>query len=172
MRKARLAAFLLPAMAALVLPHPAANADEGMHERDGGHAVRIAPSLTGVWRTGRGRSLVEIFRCTADGSAQAEGSFLCGRIVHAKRPEVEGHLLLAGFRPKGGAWRKGKIIDPRSRSTYRGRLTLLAPGQLEIRGCMLMFCRAQVWERVPDDFEDLPERGPAGAGNLPQPAGP
>ncbi|RMF12905.1 MAG: DUF2147 domain-containing protein [Alphaproteobacteria bacterium] len=166
----RLAIFMLVAIVMLdqlVLP-ARADAPPG----DGSYAVPFASSVTGRWRTGRGGSLVEIFRCSSDGMERPGGPFLCGRIINAKRAEVEGHLLLAGFRPKNGAWRKGRIIDPRSRSTYRGRLTLLAPDRLEIRGCLLMFCRAQIWERVPGDFDQIPERGPVGTGNLPRPASP
>lgn len=166
----RLAIFMLVAIVMLDQPNLPARAEAA--PGDGSYADPFVPSVTGRWRTGHGGSLVEIFRCSSDGTAHPGGPFLCGRIINAKRPEVEGHLLLANFRPKNGAWGKGRIIDPRSRSTYRGRLTLLAPNRLEIRGCLLMFCRAQIWERVPSGFDEIPERGPVGTANLPRPASP
>ncbi len=174
LRPARRCLLPLLVVAALALSGPPARAADARANGEGRGVGFVAPSVTGLWRTGRGRSLVEIYRCEEDGSARPDGPFVCGRIRNAKRADVEGHLLLAGFRPKGGAWRKGRIVDPRTRSTYRGRLTLLTPDRLELRGCLLMFCRAQVWERAMDGVDRLPEHDGTGGGvgNPPRPAGP
>jgi len=125
-------------------------------------------SIFGIWKTELDESKVEIFRC---------GEKICGKIIWLKKPiysdsrdgevgtqvidrknpdpelkkrPVLGLLILEGFTEQGGnTWGNGTCYDPKSGKTYRGKIYLAAPDQLELRGYIgiPLFGRSSVWTR-------------------------
>ncbi len=126
-------------------------------------------ALTGLWQTDGKGSLVELYGCAEDGSPLGFSDRLCGRVAHAKKAALNGRLVLVNFAPTQEPKFKGRIVDPRTGSVYRGRLRLLDANRLEVRGCLLVFCRKQIWTRVEpsdrllmaEEGSDRPTRAPA-----------
>lgn len=126
-------------------------------------------ALTGLWRTDGKGSLVELYGCAEDGSPLGFSDRLCGRVAHARKAELNGRLVLVNFAAGQAPKFKGRIVDPRTGSVYRGRLRLLDANRLEVRGCLLVFCRKQIWTRVEagdrllmaGEGGDRPTRAPA-----------
>jgi uncharacterized protein (DUF2147 family) len=109
--------------------------------------------LLGLWKTADDESNLEFFRC---------GEKVCVRIAWLKEPNYtdgkEGPLgmpkidrnnpdpalrnrpmvglqIMEGFTPAGDdRWEGGIIYDPDNGKTYRGKLHLLSPDRLELRG--------------------------------------
>lgn len=124
--------------------------------------------ILGIWRTEMDESKVEIFMC---------GEKICGKIVWLKSPlftdsrdgevgtpltdfknpnparksrPILGLRVLEGFTPVGGnTWGRGTCYDPKSGNTYRGKIYLVAPDRLELRGYIgiPLFGRSSVWTR-------------------------
>lgn len=124
--------------------------------------------ILGIWRTEMDESKVEVFRC---------GERICGKIVWLKSPlytdsrdgevgtpltdfknsdpalksrPILGLRVLEGFTPVGdNTWGKGTCYDPKSGHTYRGKIYLVAPDRLELRGYIgiPLFGRSSVWTR-------------------------
>jgi uncharacterized protein (DUF2147 family) len=120
--------------------------------------------VVGEWITASQSARVAIAGC-ADNPA-----LLCGRIAWLAQPlgaddrpardsrnpdtNLRGRPLLGidiirGFRAAGpDRWNGGTIYDPESGRTYNARMRLSAPGVLEVKGCVLIFCEAQTWRRA------------------------
>lgn len=128
----------------------------------------VPDGILGIWRTEMDESKVEVFRC---------GEKICGKIVWLKSPlftdsrdgvvgtpltdfknpdpalksrPILGLMVLEGFTPVGGnSWGKGTCYDPKSGNTYRGKIYLVAPDRLELRGYIgiPLFGRSSVWTR-------------------------
>ncbi|MGD0585273.1 MAG: DUF2147 domain-containing protein [Oryzomonas sp.] len=124
--------------------------------------------ILGIWRTEREESKVEIARC---------GDKICGTIVWLKNPTysdsreglvgtplidrknidpalrsrtVLGMRILEGFTAMDETtWGNGTCYDPKSGKTYRGKMHLLTPDRLELRGYIgiPLFGRSAVWTR-------------------------
>jgi len=113
-----------------------------------------APDPGGVWFTQDRHSTMRFAPC---------GSGWCGRVERVlvrdpgaterdvKNPDpalrnrsVLGVVLFELPRAEGGSWR-GTVYDPRSGKTYKAVVSRTAPDQLEIKGCLLMFCQTQRW---------------------------
>jgi uncharacterized protein (DUF2147 family) len=124
--------------------------------------------ILGMWKTERDESQVEIFRC---------GKKLCGKIVSLKNPNytesrdgpvgtpildrknpdpalrsrpVIGLQILEGFTEQGdNTWGNGTCYDPKSGTTYRGKIHLASSRRLELRGFVgiPLFGRTSVWTR-------------------------
>lgn len=124
-----------------------------------GSAASAQPSPAGDWLTAGASAIVNIAPCAAgDGT-------LCGRIVWLwdpaaatdarnsepalrSRPLV-GLDMLAGFRPgTPGEWTGGRIYNPEDGNTYSASLKLRDATILDVRGCVMVFCRSQVWRRT------------------------
>lgn len=126
--------------------------------------VRAEPaSAQGEWLTEGARARVRIDSCSGDPRT------LCGVITWIENPTdangqpqrdrgnpdpalrqrpIIGLPLLQGFKPDGnGRWSGGTIYDPEEGKTYRSKMVLKAPDRLEVSGCVLVFCRGQVWRR-------------------------
>jgi uncharacterized protein (DUF2147 family) len=57
--------------------------------------------------------------------------------------------FLTGFRAAGrSGWSGGKIYDPDSGKSYDSKLKMRSDGGLDVSGCVLMFCKAQIWRRA------------------------
>jgi uncharacterized protein (DUF2147 family) len=124
--------------------------------------------ILGIWKTEKGESKVEIFMC---------GEKFCGKIIWLQNPNyidsrygevgtpvidrknpdqalqsrpVRGLRILDGFTSQGeNTWGHGTCYDPKSGNTYRGKIHLVAPDRLELRGYVGIpfFGRSSVWTR-------------------------
>ena len=117
--------------------------------------------ITGTWSTVDDKSHVKIEPCA--------GKF-CGKIVWLKEPNnpegkpkkdfnntdealrnrsILGLELLSGFLPESKTeWDDGTIYNPEDGKTYSSTLTITKAGELEVEGCVLFFCKTQVWKKV------------------------
>ena len=119
--------------------------------------AHAAEPVTGRWLTDDGKAIVTIGTC---------GNTVCGKIskvlkprpggpaVDANNPDpklrdrpIEGLQFLTGFTPKGDSW-NGKIYSPEEGKTYKSVLTRDGADALKVKGCVLFFCKTQVWTRV------------------------
>ena len=110
--------------------------------------------ILGLWNTAEEDCKIEIFKC---------GDTYCGRIAWLKEPlypaddemgmagrpivdrknpnpdlrsrPLVGLQLMEGFTYTGkNVWEKGTIYSPQSGKTYKCKMTLVTPNQLEVRG--------------------------------------
>jgi len=117
--------------------------------------------VTGVWSTIEGKSHVKIEPC---------GDKLCGKIIWLKEPlnsdgspkidihnsdnnqrdrPIIGLELLKGFVPNGSnEWDDGQIYNPEDGNTYNSTMILTSPKILDVKGCVLFFCKTQTWNKV------------------------
>jgi uncharacterized protein (DUF2147 family) len=113
-----------------------------------------ADDILGVWFNGEKDAQIEIFRC---------GAKYCGKIVWLKDPNypegskdgvpgtpkidhhnpdpahqkdhVMGLQIVHDFVHGGDErWKDGKVYDPKNGKTYSGKMTLISPKQLDLRG--------------------------------------
>ena len=117
-----------------------------------------AANPRGVWSAGEGKIHVKIDRC---------GDALCGKIVwvaeaEAKeasrkgQPPIIGVKLLSDLKPstdRSDQW-EGNVYNLQDGHTYS---VYLRPNNdaMEVEGCLLMFCRTQLWPRVTKMGEDV-----------------
>jgi uncharacterized protein (DUF2147 family) len=119
--------------------------------------------LTGVWLTADKSSHVAFPPC---------GQEHCGKITWLREPidtetgmpwhdgfnpekplrqrPLIGLAMFTPLRPAAeGIW-KGELYNPLDGKTCTGRLQLLGPDQLQLRGCALagLLCQTEVWTRV------------------------
>lgn len=116
---------------------------------------------TGVWLTPAGNSHIEIRPC---------GEKLCGKLVWFTEPRnADGTLkldeknknvalrnrpllglqMMSSFINAGdGKWTKGRIYNPEDGQTYRSKLEVKDQDTLSVSGCVLFFCKDQIWTRV------------------------
>ncbi len=122
-------------------------------------AASAQTSPLGDWLTAGASAVVKIAPC-----ASGEGT-LCGRIVWLwdpatatdtrnsdpalrSRPLV-GLDMLSGFRPgAAGEWTGGRIYNPEDGNTYSATLKQRDGTTMEVRGCVLIVCRSQLWRRT------------------------
>lgn len=124
-------------------------------------AATARAEVTGVWSTVEGKSHVKIEPC---------GDKLCGKIIWLKEPltdkkiaktdiknedinlrgqPINGLEILKGFVPDGdNEWDDGTIYNPEDGKTYSSSMTLVKPDTLEVKGCVVMFCKTQTWTKV------------------------
>jgi uncharacterized protein (DUF2147 family) len=121
-------------------------------------AAASAADITGVWATGTEGGRVEIYRC---------GKALCGRVIDARRlranpglrdvrnsdpklrqRKLKGLVVLNGFTGGPREWKGGPVYDPETGDgAAKGQLRLLDNGNLEVKGCVVLFCRSKLWSR-------------------------
>jgi uncharacterized protein (DUF2147 family) len=121
------------------------------------------PSPIGEWTTEGDKARVRIAACPEDAEQ------LCGVITWSYRPPgaeagplldinnqdptlrsrpIIGLPLLRGFTATGpDSWGGGTIYDPEGGKTYKSKMQLDGADQLEVSGCILIFCRGQTWTR-------------------------
>ena len=128
-----------------------------------------AEDILGVWFNQEKDSQIDIFRC---------GEKYCGKVVWLKDPNypegskdgtpetpmldhknpdpalrkapIIGLQIMRGFTYDGNdLWSGGKVYDPKSGSTYKGKMTLVSPGELKLRGYIgiSLFGRTDTWTR-------------------------
>ena len=121
----------------------------------GASPAPVAPaSPAGNWTTEGGQSIVKFEPC---------GQGWCGRIdrilrrdpraspqdVHNPDPRLRARPIL-GIRlveltaADGDRWR-GSIYDPRSGKSYKALVRRRSGNQLEVQGCLMVFCQTQRW---------------------------
>lgn len=96
----------------------------------------------GEWWTPGFRARVAIASCE---------SALCGRVVWVWDPrgaELGQEVLLSMQRDTRGGWNGGRAFNPDDGQTYAASMRLLDVDHLVVEGCLLFFCREQVWLRV------------------------
>jgi uncharacterized protein (DUF2147 family) len=118
-----------------------------------------AQNINGNWRTNSGRALIAIAPCSA-GTA-----VVCGRISRFLVPEPAGGArdennpnralrsrpllgvqVLTNLRWSDGAWR-GTGYSPEDGRTFNATVRIDG-GQLNVRGCVTVFCRTVEWTRA------------------------
>lgn len=124
-------------------------------------AARARADVAGLWATPEDKAHVRIAPCDAR---------LCGEITWLKEPDDEhgkpkrdrrnedeslrdrpivGMELLRGFRRTSERrWEDGTIYNPEDGKTYRSKLELADLRTLKVSGCVLFFCKSQVWRRI------------------------
>lgn len=123
-------------------------------------ATAYAADPTGTWLTQKGDARIHIAHC---------GKALCGTVVGLRdpidratgKPGVDDqnpnprlrHRRIIGLRifamtPDGqGGW-SGGIYNSDDGQTYRGKLVLRGPGELEVNGCAGALCGNELWRKV------------------------
>ena len=126
-------------------------------------AAADVPSPVGEWTTEGGKARVRIAACPEYPQR------LCGVIEWSYRPPgaaagplrdinnqdsalrsrpIVGLPLLQDFASTGpDSWGDGTIYDPEGGKTYKSKMRLDGGGNLEVSGCVLIFCRGQTWTR-------------------------
>lgn len=113
-------------------------------------APLAAEEATGLWRTestAEGHLEVRIAPCGTGA--------LCGTIERARDTSGQaqpyphtGRQMISGMEPAGpGAWRGGRIWDPRNDRTFNSRMSV-SGDRLNVAGCILGICQQQTWTRV------------------------
>jgi uncharacterized protein (DUF2147 family) len=84
--------------------------------------------ILGVWLNQEKDAKIEIFKC---------GEKYCGKVVWLKDPNY----------PEGS--KDGKVYDPKNGKTYSGKMTLVSPTELHLRGFIgiSLIGRTAVWTR-------------------------
>ncbi len=124
--------------------------------------------ILGLWKNQEKDATIEIYRC---------GEKYCGRIVSApaypakdalgragrprlddnnpdpelRRRPIAGLQIMEGFVFDGkGEWRKGSVYDPKNGKTYSGKMSLVSPDELHLRGYVLFsfIGRTAIWTRT------------------------
>ena len=126
--------------------------------------VSASPAdIEGTWLSGDGDGLIQIRFDGIEITARIQGS----RNVDPERPTTDvrnpdpqlrdrpliGLDIFASFTYDGdNRWSGGFIYDPNSGKTYRGKLRLLDPNTLEVRGFIgfSLIGRSETWVRQPD----------------------
>jgi uncharacterized protein (DUF2147 family) len=135
-----------------------------------GAALAAGPDdILGTWYNAEKDAQIELYRC---------GGNYCGRIVWLKVPDYpEGSAdgapgtpkrdhnnpdparrkdpligldIVKGFSPDGeNRWAGGTVYDPKNGKTYKGKMTLVAPDRLDLRGYIgiPLIGRTATWTR-------------------------
>jgi len=112
----------------------------------------LAPPPEGMWLSPHNNVAVRTGAC---------GDRLCGWIVWADREaqadardggttRLVGTELLEDYRAEGeGQWR-GTVFVPDLGRRFSSEISLLSPGQLRVKGCILggLICKSQLWTRI------------------------
>lgn len=129
-----------------------------------------ADDIVGFWYNQPKDAKIQIFKC---------GDKYCGKIVWLKEPNyladskegtpatpkvdhnnpdaalrkvpVMGLQIVQGFQYAGGnQWKNGKVYDPKNGKTYSGKMTLVSPRQLDLRGFVgvSLLGRTESWTKA------------------------
>jgi uncharacterized protein (DUF2147 family) len=116
---------------------------------------------SGVWLTQAGDAKVKVSKC---------GNGICGVIVWLREPidvatgkpavddknpnpaltrrPMIGLPLFLGMHPAGAARWTGQIYNADDGKIYESHITLPAPDQLRVEGCVGMLCGGETWTRA------------------------
>jgi uncharacterized protein (DUF2147 family) len=120
-----------------------------------------AADPAGTWLTQDGDAKVRIARC---------GGGWCGSIVWLREPidpatrkppiddknpdagkrgrPIIGVQILIGFLPSGPDRWSGRIYNPDDGNTYEGHLSIADRTHLNMQGCLIGICKAEIWGRT------------------------
>ena len=110
----------------------------------------MADPVLGHWRTAPddndNTGIVEVTHCD---------DRICGTLVEARDSDGQamsspnvGRLIIWDMEPRGGGrYRNGRVWAPDRDQTYNARMEL-SGDRLSVSGCVLLFCREAVWQRV------------------------
>lgn len=132
-------AIALAATALFAAPAVAQTNIDGTYLDSGGY-VEITVDRCGSARCG------EITRIVRNKPGEPD------RDVHNDDPALRdrpilGIRLLTGLRWDDGAWR-GEVYNPEDGNTYRTEVRRRSNGALEVKGCVVLFCRTRVWPQA------------------------
>lgn len=70
-----------------------------------------------------------------------------------RKDPIQGLKIVSDFVLKGNQWKNGRVYDPESGKTYKGKMWLNKDGSLSLRGFVGIsaFGRSTVWTRVAED---------------------
>jgi uncharacterized protein (DUF2147 family) len=123
----------------------------GMLALLGGPALAADP--TGNWLVADKTAIIRVAPC---------GAAYCGTIAWTAEPGLDEHnpdpskrnhpivgtQILLDMKPgRADRW-EGKIYNPDNGKTYSGHITVVAPNQLKVEGCLLFFCSGETWTRA------------------------
>jgi uncharacterized protein (DUF2147 family) len=109
--------------------------------------AEAAGDIFGEWWTPGFNARVLIYAC---------GEMACGRITWAweetppgiaEKKSLVGQAIFDGLAPARGAGWEGRIYNPEDGRSYASEVSLLTSVTLEVEGCVMLFCRRQVWRR-------------------------
>jgi uncharacterized protein (DUF2147 family) len=122
--------------------------------------AQMADDIFGEWWTPGFNARVLIYSC---------GETACGKITwvwEEKPPDIEdrepllGRAIFSDLKRFGPTqWGGGRIYNPEDGRSYASNVSLLNSYTLEVNGCVLLFCRRQVWRRF--DPTMCPQIAPA-----------
>jgi uncharacterized protein (DUF2147 family) len=121
----------------------------------------FASDPTGTWLVADGTAKVRIIAC---------GEAVCGTVVWLSQPmdaatgqpktdklnsdpakrsrPMLGVEVILGMQRRGedATW-SGQIYNPDSGNIYNGSIALTDPTRLRVKGCVLIFCKTEIWTR-------------------------
>lgn len=118
-----------------------------------------AASIDGRWRAPVNEAEVDIAPC---------GAAKCGVLVTSthlvadpaakdvrnkdasqRGRTLKGLQMLYGFTGGPTEWTGGRVYNPEDGGTYSGKITVIDPDHLRLRGCIVFpLCKTQVWTRI------------------------
>jgi uncharacterized protein (DUF2147 family) len=117
-------------------------------------ALVAAPEggFEGHWTNPKHSTVVRVSRCGGDdycavvlkASAKAQANARKGGTMHYIGTEI------LRVHPTGDGTFKGTAFDPESNMHVSATVTVVGPGQMEIKGCALLglICQAQRWTKI------------------------
>ena len=89
------------------------------------------------------------------GPCESQAGQSCGRLLWAwdmdtLRHVKPGGLVVTGLQDGDGEWTGGRLIQPRTGHSYRGRIRPLPGGNLLLQGCAGPICERQTWRPLSD----------------------
>ncbi|GLQ88046.1 DUF2147 domain-containing protein [Dyella flagellata] len=95
--------------------------------------------------------IVQLMNLTPEEIAQDGAHPLCGKCEGERKDQpIEGMVIMWGVKRDSDVWTGGKILDPKSGSVYKVKLSLSDGGQkLHVRGYigLSLLGRSQTWVR-------------------------
>lgn len=125
------------------------------------HAQHANQTLIGVWEPAEAedRVIVRVF--------ENDAGEICGQIIGAYTPggryypaqPGEAVDLISGFTQTApDTWKNGFIRDPKDGKVYRGRISALPNGQIEVRAWSGIFWKNMNWVKHPEHQQTLAEK--------------
>ena len=115
-------------------------------------AAKPSSDFEGHWTNPKHTTVVNVSRCDGEyycavvlkASAKAQANARKGGTIH-----FIGTRILH-VRPAGEGTFKGTAFDPESNMNVNATVTVLNPGEMEVKGCALLglVCQAQRWTKV------------------------
>jgi uncharacterized protein (DUF2147 family) len=104
--------------------------------------IASAAEPYGVWLRPSTATQLRFYNCSGK---------LCAKVAAVKSQANQGEVgktIVPGATKSGPDTWTGDIIDVSADRTYSGVITLQGPNALNVKGCMLGFCRAETWTKV------------------------